>query len=1136
MDHVRPVPDGAPEGAPSGGNPARAVRPAPAGRPWATKRPSPRSTTRRPLGPTAWRFAWSAIRHTPRRSPRRPTSTPGAPARGTTPLAAAPSAGCSPSSTARPSTGSARSRPPPPATRLEPRDRADRPRPDLRVRPRLARRSPRPRRGRHPDRRAAPGRRAHLLRRLHAHRGRHPPRRPARDGEDTHTRRVDPPAGPDGSCLMSEMDIHKLTGAYAMDALDELERARFEQHLATCEDCRAEVAELRETAALLSETVAVTPPASLRDSVLAGISQVRPLAPEVTTSPSHHADRPAARGRGWVPFLVAAAVALIVGVGAVVTQPWAPSDDVERLTAAEQVLQAPDAQEVSVDLGEAGRGDHHPVEVPRPRRDHHGGHGLGPVGQGLRAVVHRRRRVRLRRADARRPRPDGRPRRAPPPRPPRSASPSSPTVAPSSPPATRSPCSTCQRRRDQGGSSPHSTDRRLRGRRADGGLDRLAHRPRDPVRGRRPARRPRRHPRRRDPRRRAGHRHRLHRPQPAHLPHAAAALRRARGGDPALGDVAVGQRRRHRCRVRRCARRPRPVRPALLAPLARALADAARDPALPPPRPGAARRRRGRHPASAPTGAGSHDAGPTRRCASSSATAASRPASSATSWSRSSRPSGRATRRPRWTTRPATCSPSSSTTGCSASSARRSGAPSPAARDLRRRGGAGLPEVRLDTKVTSVLEVADGVEVTDGSGATTRFDAVVVATHPSHALAHARGADRPPARGCSRRCPTAATRRSCTPTPRCCRRARRPRVVELSPPPTEPAKSQTQAGRLRSVGSDPSSRGGDRRVSKPGASAQPQRVTVTYDLTRLQRLAHRHPLPRHPRRRGPRRPGDGHRPDGVRAPALHARVGRRARAACPRSTPSGSPSPGPTTAGASTRTVRARASPPRPTSACPWARTHAGAAAGRVASRPRSGTPGARRSGAPSSTARPSGSSTSTTCPTTARWRGSRRATTSARPTRTLRENVEAFLADNGVSLGDGDAARHDPDGRPPARARLLLQPDQRLLVLRRPAAPGRAWSSRCTTPTATGTPTSSTPTSRAAPAPTRRCTSRRSTASTAPTTSPCPIPTDRLHVAVTLRGHDATSGARRSAPASPAPAATCPSAGPSAPRCAAAR
>lgn len=154
---------------------------------------------------------------------------------------------------------------------------------------------------------------------------------------------------------MSGLDIHKLTGAYAMDALDELERARFEQHLAECEDCRAEVAELRETAALLAETTAVTPPASLRDSVLSGISQVRPLAPEVPASPTHHTSRPADRRRAWMPFLVAAALALIVGVGALVMQPWAPSDDVKRLTAAEQVLQAPDAEEVFVDLGEAGR-------------------------------------------------------------------------------------------------------------------------------------------------------------------------------------------------------------------------------------------------------------------------------------------------------------------------------------------------------------------------------------------------------------------------------------------------------------------------------------------------------------------------------------------------------------------------------------------------------------------------------------------------------------------------------------------------------------------------------------------------------------------------------------------------------------
>ena len=58
-----------------------------------------------------------------------------------------------------------------------------------------------------------------------------------------------------------------------------------------------------------------------------------------------------------MPFLVAAAVAVLVGIGAVVTQPWSGSDDdeVPQLTAAEQVLQAPDAEEVFLDLGAAGR-------------------------------------------------------------------------------------------------------------------------------------------------------------------------------------------------------------------------------------------------------------------------------------------------------------------------------------------------------------------------------------------------------------------------------------------------------------------------------------------------------------------------------------------------------------------------------------------------------------------------------------------------------------------------------------------------------------------------------------------------------------------------------------------------------------
>lgn len=141
-------------------------------------------------------------------------------------------------------------------------------------------------------------------------------------------------------------DIHQLTGAYALDAVDDIERARFEQHLTECEDCRTEVASLREAAVLLSETTLATPPPALRESVLAGISQVRPLPPVVQRTPVVQ--------RRWFPLLVAAAVVAILGVGAAIWQPWTPSQDAS-LSAADQILTAPDAHSVAVDLGKAGK-------------------------------------------------------------------------------------------------------------------------------------------------------------------------------------------------------------------------------------------------------------------------------------------------------------------------------------------------------------------------------------------------------------------------------------------------------------------------------------------------------------------------------------------------------------------------------------------------------------------------------------------------------------------------------------------------------------------------------------------------------------------------------------------------------------
>ena len=134
------------------------------------------------------------------------------------------------------------------------------------------------------------------------------------------------------------IEIHALSGAYAVDALDDIERAQFERHLAECAECRAEVASLRSTAALLAETTATAPPESLRERVLADIATVRPLPPAV---PAGAATRRRSR---LAPLAAAAALVAAVGTGVVVTQPWADVTSQTQLSAVDQVLQADDAE------------------------------------------------------------------------------------------------------------------------------------------------------------------------------------------------------------------------------------------------------------------------------------------------------------------------------------------------------------------------------------------------------------------------------------------------------------------------------------------------------------------------------------------------------------------------------------------------------------------------------------------------------------------------------------------------------------------------------------------------------------------------------------------------------------------------
>lgn len=77
-------------------------------------------------------------------------------------------------------------------------------------------------------------------------------------------------------------DLHSLMAPYALDALDALERARFEAHLVQCSSCQSELTGFVATAVRLGDAAEAAPPAALRERLMAEVAttrQDRPVVP-----------------------------------------------------------------------------------------------------------------------------------------------------------------------------------------------------------------------------------------------------------------------------------------------------------------------------------------------------------------------------------------------------------------------------------------------------------------------------------------------------------------------------------------------------------------------------------------------------------------------------------------------------------------------------------------------------------------------------------------------------------------------------------------------------------------------------------------------------------------------------------------
>lgn len=142
--------------------------------------------------------------------------------------------------------------------------------------------------------------------------------------------------------MSSEVDLHHLAAAYALDALDADERIAFEAHYHDCHVCSHDVSDFRSTMAALGELSVTPPPPDLKARVLQQVAVTRQLSPRVAarSMKSVAARRPRLLAAAALLLVFVATTAFLVGRGSQTDDAFAAQ--------LEQVMMQPDVRMVDL--------------------------------------------------------------------------------------------------------------------------------------------------------------------------------------------------------------------------------------------------------------------------------------------------------------------------------------------------------------------------------------------------------------------------------------------------------------------------------------------------------------------------------------------------------------------------------------------------------------------------------------------------------------------------------------------------------------------------------------------------------------------------------------------------------------------